>query len=77
MFPFYLSRSLVFRCFQGVYRGNVRLERVNILTVNHSNLTHSVPMHTFSNPRKHQKTVRFSDVFRRQRKEELGTNGLR
>ena len=27
-------------------------------------LTHSFPMHFFSTPSKHQKTVRFSDVFR-------------
>ena len=34
-------------------------------------------MHPFSTPWKHQKTVRFSDVFRGQRKGALGTNGLR
>ena len=33
-------------------------------------------MHPFSTPWKHQKTLRFSDVFRRQRKGALGTNGL-
>ena len=33
-------------------------------------------MHPFSSPWKHQKTVRFSDVFRGQRKGALGTNGL-
>ena len=27
-------------------------------------LTHSFPMHPFSTPWKHQKTLRFSDVFR-------------
>ena len=27
-------------------------------------LTHSFPMHSFSTPWKHQKTVKFSDVFR-------------
>ena len=39
-------------------------------------LTHSFLMHPFSNPWKHLKTVRFSDVFRRQRKGALGTNRL-
>ena len=39
-------------------------------------LTHSFPMHPFSTPWKHEKTVRFSDVFREQRKGALGTNGL-
>ena len=39
-------------------------------------LTHSFPMHSFSTPWKHQKTVRFSDVFRGWRKGALGTNGL-
>ena len=39
-------------------------------------LTHSFPMHPFSTPWKHQKTVRFSDVFREQRKGALGANGL-
>ena len=34
-------------------------------------------MHPFSTPWKHQKTVRFSDVFRRQRKGALGTNRLK
>ena len=33
-------------------------------------------MHPFPNPGKHQKTVRFSDVFRRQRKGAMGANGL-
>ena len=37
-------------------------------------LTHLLPMHFFSNPWKHQKTVRLSDVFRVQRKGALGTN---
>ena len=39
-------------------------------------LTHSFPMHPFSTPCKHQKTVRFSDVFKGQRKSALGTNAL-
>ena len=33
-------------------------------------------MHLFSNPWKHQKILRFSDVFRGQRKGALGTKGL-
>ena len=39
-------------------------------------LTHSLPMYPFSNPWKHQKTARFSDIFRGERKGALGTNGL-
>ena len=39
-------------------------------------LTHSFPMHPFSTPWKHQKTLRFSDVFRGQKKCAFGTNGL-
>ena len=37
-------------------------------------LTHSFPMHPFSSPWKHQKTVKFSDVFRGKRKGALGMN---
>ena len=37
-------------------------------------LTHSFPMHSFSSPWKHQKTVKFSDVFRGKRKGALGMN---
>ena len=39
-------------------------------------LTHLFPMHPFSTRWKHQKTVRFSDVFRGQRRGALGTNAL-
>ena len=39
-------------------------------------LTHSFPMHPFSTLWKHQKVLRFSDVFRGYRKGALGTNGL-
>ena len=39
-------------------------------------LTHSFAMHLFSTPWKHQKTVRFSDVFTGLKKGALGTNGL-
>ena len=39
-------------------------------------LTHSFPMHHFSTPCKHQKTLWLSDVFRGQRNGVLGTNGL-
>ena len=39
-------------------------------------LTHSFLIHPFSTPWKHQKTLRFSDVFRGQRMAVLGTNGL-
>ena len=34
------------------------------------------PMHPFTTPLKHHKTVLFSDVFRESRKGALGTNGL-
>ena len=37
----------------------------NTSLVNLLQLTHSFPMHPFSTPRKHQKTLRFSNVFRR------------
>ena len=33
-------------------------------------------MHPFSTPWKDKKTIRFSDVFRGERKGTLGTNGL-
>ena len=39
-------------------------------------LTHSFSMHFFSIPWKHQKSLRFSDVFRVQRKDTLEMNGL-
>ena len=39
--------------------------------------THLFPMHPFSIIWKHQKILRFSDVFRGQRKCALGTNGLK
>ena len=39
-------------------------------------LTHLFPMHPFSTSWKHQKNLRFSDVFRGKRKGALGTNGL-
>ena len=38
-------------------------------------LTHLFPMHPFSTLWKHQKTLRFSDAFKGQRKGALGTNG--
>ena len=41
-----------------------------------ANLTHSFPMHSFSTPENIKEIVRFSDVFKRQRKGALGTNGL-
>ena len=40
-------------------------------------LTHSIPVHPFSTPWKHLKTLRVSDVFRRQSKGAFGTNGLK
>ena len=40
-------------------------------------LPHLFPMHPFSTPWKSKKTLRFSDVFRGDRKGALGTNGLR
>ena len=39
-------------------------------------LTHLFPVHPFSTPWKHKKTLRFSDVFRGWREGTLGTNGL-
>ena len=46
------------------------------LVVSSLQITHSYPMHPFSTPWKHQKTLRFSDNFRSQRKSALGMNGL-
>ena len=40
------------------------LSRFNASILYHTNLTHSFPMHPFSTPWKHQKNIRFSDVFR-------------
>ena len=40
-------------------------------------LAHLFPMHPLFTSRKHQKTLRVSDVFRGQRKGTLGTNGLK
>ena len=39
-------------------------------------LTHLFSIHPFSTPRKHQKTVRLSDVLRGLREGALGTNAL-
>ena len=39
-------------------------------------LTHLFPMHPFPIPWKHQKTVRFSKVSKRRKKDALATNGL-
>ena len=41
-----------------------------------SSLTHLFPMHLFFIPWKHQKTLRFPDVFREYRKRALRINGL-
>ena len=43
----------------------------------YSTLIQLFPMHPFSNPWKHQKTLWFSDVFRVMRKGALETNGLK
>ena len=40
-------------------------------------LTDLFSMHPFATPRKHQKTLQFSDVFSGVRKGALGTNGLK
>ena len=39
-------------------------------------LTYSFPMHPFSTPWKHMKTLQFSDIFRGYRKGAYGMNGL-
>ena len=51
--------------------GNVDFETAS------KKLNHSFSMYLFSIPEKHQKTVRFSDVFKGQRNGSLGTNVLR
>ena len=53
----------------------IRNTSMDVLRV--SSLIHSFPMHPFSTPRKHQKTLRFFDVYRGLRKGALGTNGLK
>ena len=40
-------------------------------------MTHLLSMHPFSTPWKRQKNLRFSDVFRGQRKGALGTNAIK
>ena len=42
-----------------------------------TSLTFSFPMHLFPNPWKHQKTSKFSDDFKGQKKVALGMNGLK
>ena len=49
---------------------------VVFMTATQIDLTDLFPMHPFLTPWKHQKTVRFSDVFRGYRKDALGTNRL-
>ena len=53
------------------------LEFYNSGRFNKKYLTHLFPMHPCSTPWKHQKFLRFFDVFRGQRKGDLGTNRLR
>ena len=57
----------------------VAIRKINLrdrLKVSPLILTHPFPMHPFSTPRKHEKTVRCSNVFKGQRKGALRTNGL-
>ena len=64
---------------QFLYDRNIRHERVNSLLFHFRSLEFKpifFPLHPSSTPWKHQKTVRFSDVFSGQRKDVLGTNGL-
>ena len=56
--------------------GHVLRDMVPLQNSKFNKLTHSFPMHPFSTPLKHRKTVRFSDVSKGKRKGALGTNGL-
>ena len=49
---------------------------VEVLIKSATSLTHSFPVHLFSTPGKHHKTLLFLDVFKRYRKGALGRNGL-
>ena len=68
-----------FQCWMAVYKISIKwngLQSSPKLVVSSLQITHSYPMHPFSTPWKHQKTLRFSDNFRSQRKSALGMNGL-
>ena len=62
-----------FRHTGNLFRKNLQLKDV---WTNFSTLTHLFPRHPFSSTWKHQKTVRFSDVFRCLRKDVLWTNTM-
>ena len=59
-----------------MFFGFTHIYLIIITYLSNNNLTHSFPMHPFCTPWKHQKTFRFSDVFRGYRKGALGTNKL-
>ena len=48
----------------------------DVFKVTLTDLIHFFPIYPFSNPWKHQNTLRFSDILRGYRKGALGTNGL-
>ena len=52
------------------------IQIIRIFRLLQKTLTYSFPMHPFSTPRKHKKTISFSYFFRGQRTGALGTNGL-
>ena len=73
--PFLYPRNRnVFWCFQEVEKRCIGSEWVKLMhqflkeTLVESHLTHLFVIHVFSTPKKHQKTRRFSDVFRASRK---------
>ena len=63
----FLKSLLTLSCFDFLFNNKTR---------SRWQLKPSFPMYPFSITWKHQKTLRFSDIFRDQRKGGLGTNGL-
>ena len=70
------SMFIYFYCFLVFYLSLKITLSIAQLCVSSALLTHLFPMHPFSTPWKHQETLRFSGVFRGQKKGALGTNGL-
>ena len=58
---FFLNGSMFM---EDCYKGLLKIGEINSIIFNFYSLTQSFPMHPFFTPWKHQKTVRFSDVFK-------------
>ena len=78
LFTFFLSFFLsfwgFFWFFLVKYNGS---PFIHLVMTSYSSLTHLFPIHPFSTLWKHQKTLRFSDIFKRWRKGALRTNGVK